>query len=209
MTYSAPLTQKPDVVMTVRLKGRATAASVSDAVGFDASAVLDELAQEGLVEPVTSFFKITPAGRDAATRTLDAVRAEIGQTALSAVYEAFCTTNSDFKATVTDWQLRTVDGVQVLNDHSDHRYDRAVLARLAVIHDEVSALLAGLPQSARRFGRYRDRLTFSLGKLTAGRREFMASPAVDSYHSVWFEMHEELIMLCGLTRADEAESGRG
>jgi hypothetical protein len=70
--------------------------------------VVDALAQDGLVEPVKSFFKITTAGVDAAARTLDAVRAEIDHTELAAVYETFSTTNGDFKATVTDWQLRTV-----------------------------------------------------------------------------------------------------
>jgi pyruvate,orthophosphate dikinase len=30
---------------------------------------------------------------------------------------------------------------------------------------------------------------------------------VDSYHTVWFELHEELIGMAGRTRATEAESG--
>jgi hypothetical protein len=209
MTRPAVPAQKPDVVITVRLKGRATAAAVSDAVGFDATPVLGALTHEGLVEPVKSFFKITPAGTDAAARTLEAVRAEVGDTKLTAVYESFSATNSAFKATVTDWQLRTVGGVHALNDHSDHRYDEAVLSRLRQIHDEISELLGVFPHSVGRYGRYRDRLTSSLAKLTGGQLEFMASPAVDSYHSVWFELHEELIMLCGLTRAGEAEAGRG
>ncbi len=31
---------------------------------------------------------------------------------------------------------------------------------------------------------------------------------IDSYHTVWFELHEELIALSGLTREDEAAAGR-
>jgi pyruvate,orthophosphate dikinase len=31
---------------------------------------------------------------------------------------------------------------------------------------------------------------------------------IDSYHTVWFELHEDLIGLAGLSRADEAAAGR-
>ena len=36
----------------------------------------------------------------------------------------------------------------------------------------------------------------------------MAAPIKDSYHTLWFEMHEELIELCGRSRASEAAEGR-
>jgi pyruvate,orthophosphate dikinase len=31
---------------------------------------------------------------------------------------------------------------------------------------------------------------------------------VDSYHGIWFELHEDLIQLAGRTRAAEVEAGR-
>jgi pyruvate,orthophosphate dikinase len=31
---------------------------------------------------------------------------------------------------------------------------------------------------------------------------------VDSYHGIWFELHEDLIGLAGRTRAAEVEAGR-
>ena len=37
---------------------------------------------------------------------------------------------------------------------------------------------------------------------------YIASPRVDSYHGVWFELHEDLILLAGRTREDEVASGR-
>jgi hypothetical protein len=36
----------------------------------------------------------------------------------------------------------------------------------------------------------------------------VASPRVDSYHSVWFELHEDLIRLAGRTRSAETAAGR-
>ena len=42
----------------------------------------------------------------------------------------------------------------------------------------------------------------------AGNGKFVASPRVDSYHGAWFELHEDLILLAGRTRADEVAAGR-
>jgi hypothetical protein len=36
---------------------------------------------------------------------------------------------------------------------------------------------------------------------------WLSRPLIDSYHTVWFELHEELILAAGLTREAEAESG--
>jgi hypothetical protein len=36
----------------------------------------------------------------------------------------------------------------------------------------------------------------------------LLKPLIDSYHTVWFELHEELISLAGLSREAEAASGR-
>ena len=209
MAISTALMQKPDVAVVVKLKGRVTAAGVSEAVGFDASKMLDELTADGHVEPVKAGFKITPTGLDVVNEALGAVRRDVGDRQLNEWYEVFCTINADFKATVTDWQLRQTGDTAVLNDHTDANYDGAVIARLQVVHASIVALLDQFPPSIPRYRRYRNRLDEALRKLVAGQLQFMASPAVESYHSVWFELHEELIMLCGLTRAGEAEAGRG
>jgi pyruvate,orthophosphate dikinase len=41
-----------------------------------------------------------------------------------------------------------------------------------------------------------------------GDNRFVASPRVDSYHGIWFELHEDLILLAGRNRADEVAAGR-
>ena len=43
---------------------------------------------------------------------------------------------------------------------------------------------------------------------SAATAAIVASPRVDSYHGVWFELHEDLILLAGRTRADEVAAGR-
>ena len=41
-----------------------------------------------------------------------------------------------------------------------------------------------------------------------GDQRYVASPRVDSYHGIWFELHEDLIQLAGRNRADEVAAGR-
>ena len=113
------------------------------------------------------------------------------------------------KAIVTDWQLRPGDGEPQVNDHADAAYDargprpagraprrRGRLARAARVRvaaaRRLSASASPGPSSER----------------PAGDGKYVASPRVDSYHGVWFELHEDLILLAGRTRADEVEAGR-
>jgi hypothetical protein len=54
---------------------------------------------------------------------------------------------------------------------------------------------------------YRAKLDEALVKINDGDTAWLTRPIVDSYHTVWFELHEELIGAAGLTRQDEAEAG--
>jgi pyruvate,orthophosphate dikinase len=52
------------------------------------------------------------------------------------------------------------------------------------------------------------RLARAASAIAAGDGSMIASPLKDSYHTVWFELHEELIHLAGRDRAiEEARSG--
>jgi pyruvate,orthophosphate dikinase len=112
------------------------------------------------------------------------------------------------KEAVTAWQLREVDGAQALNDHSDAAYDAKVLDRIAALHDDVVKWLSSLREAPPRLDHYRQRLDRALARARGGDHPFVASPRVDSYHGVWFELHEELILLAGRTRAEESAAGR-
>ena len=65
-------------------------------------------------------------------------------------------------------------------------------------------LVAGLP----RLAAYLERLERANAAAQGGDQRYVASPRVDSYHSVWFELHEDLILLAGRNRADEVAAGR-
>ena len=48
----------------------------------------------------------------------------------------------------------------------------------------------------------------TLANVQAGQPGYISSPLLDSYHTIWFELHEELITAAGRTRAQEAAAGR-
>jgi pyruvate,orthophosphate dikinase len=81
-----------------------------------------------------------------------------------------------------------------------------VLTRLASLHRDAKEWLS--PLSLGRFRLYLARLERALTCARDGDGRFVASPQVDSYHSVWFELHEDLIRLAGRNRSDETAAGR-
>jgi pyruvate,orthophosphate dikinase len=112
------------------------------------------------------------------------------------------------KTIVTAWQMKEVGGEQVLNDHADAEYDAGVLARLAALHVETKAWISPLYEGLPRLMSYGKRLDAAAEAAAGGDGLFIASPRVDSYHGVWFELHEDLIRLAGKTREEEVAAGR-
>jgi hypothetical protein len=107
--------------------------------------------------------------------------------------------NREFKALVTDWQLR--DGQP--NTHEDADYDAGVLARLDEVHRRVTPIVEAVSAELPRLGHYSAKLGAALDRVHAGETMWLSRPLIDSYHTVWFELHEELILAAGLTREAE------
>ena len=97
---------------------------------------------------------------------------------------------------------------QVRNDHTDAAYDKSVLEGFDPIHRDISDLIGTIATSAPRIGSYKQRLDLALGKIRSGDLRYIAAPDRDSYHTVWFELHQDLIGLAGTTRQKEAAAGR-
>ncbi len=195
------------------LKGMATADAVAEVLGCStddvSSVVTDLVADDKAQELAGARFRLLPdaiAEVDARFAT-DAER--LGPV-IEPLLDDFHAANDRFKQVITSWQMRDVDRETVPNDHSDPEYDAAVLARLDTeIHQAIVPIIETVAASEPRFARYADRLEAALAAIAAGTHQMVAHPLEDSYHTVWFELHEELIRLTGRNRADEAAAGRG
>jgi pyruvate,orthophosphate dikinase len=186
------------------LKGRASAEILADALFLPPDTVLAAylpFCERGLCAKEKSAMRLTPAGRDHVGRLLAAERAHADATAVVALYEDFCVLDAELKQIMTAWQLRP-DGAA--NDHADAVYDGGVLARLAQLQERVGPLLQRLPQLAPRLAAYGARLGRAAARIAAGDHSYVARIIADSYHTVWFELHEDLMSLAGLTRRGEA-----
>ena len=192
-------------LQAVRLKGRASRADLAATLGEDPNdiaAVVDQLVGSGLLIDGTAL-RVSPDGRARLEELLTDERRHIDTAAVSAAYGDFRAVNAEFKALVTDWQLK--DGQP--NTHQDPDHDAAVLARLDDVHHRVTPIVAAVADQIPRLNLYSARLQAALDKVHAGETVWLARPLIDSYHTVWFELHEELILAAGLTRESEAKAG--
>jgi DNA-binding MarR family transcriptional regulator len=200
-----------DTVRTLSIKGSATPDAVASALMSTPERVkptLDRLVRDGLAEREANMFRLTRSGKSKAKQLLAADQVRCGVSNAVAALDAFLALDKRAKETVTAWQLREEGGAQILNDHTDDRYDARVLNRLASLHRDAKELLALVGKTLDRFRLYTARLDRALTCARDGDGRFVASPQVDSYHSVWFELHEDLILLAGRNRADETAAGR-
>ena len=201
----------PDACLrAIAIKGFAQAGGVADVVlstAADVQPVLDGLVTDDLVVPSAGAYRLSDAGKARAAALLADEQATWGIANATGALDAFLALDQRMKETVTAWQMRDA-AAGVVNDHADADYDRAVLDRLAALHADAVAWLTPLETGCPRLGGYRVRLGRAADQALAGDGRYVASPRVDSYHSIWFELHEDLIQLAGRTRAGEVAAGR-
>lgn len=192
------------LLQAARLKGRLRP-EVAGLFAPEAAAELGALADAGLVTLTPAGARLTPAGRD---RLADLIRAEhdaVDQAQLEVLYDEFDRHNRAIKATITSWQVKP-DGTA--NDHADPAYDGDVIGQLALGHERFEPLLTKVAVVAPRLSHYPARFADAISRARSGDAGAVAHPLQDSYHQIWFELHEDLIGLLGRSREAEASAGR-
>ncbi|MGC0344202.1 hypothetical protein [Streptomyces sp. SLBN-8D4] len=119
---------------------------------------------------------------------------------ITAAYEAFLPVNRKIRDVCTAWQCRP-DGTA--NDHLDDVYDAGVRESLEDVHEAIQPVLRRLEQVLEGSGRYVTALEDALDRFDDGAPEWLASPLCDSYHTVWMRLHQELLLVLGISRAED------
>jgi hypothetical protein len=119
-----------------------------------------------------------------------------------AAYETFERINIELKTLITRWQTIDAGGSQIPNDHSNRDYDLRIIDRLGELHERAERLLTTLERTLPRFAYYRTRLLAALEKAEAGGTQWVSGATIESYHMLWFELHEDLLRLLGRERSE-------
>jgi len=123
---------------------------------------------------------------------------------LESLYEEkFRSLNREFKQIATDWQMRRIGERLEINDHRDLEYDFSVLNRLDGLHEGVKAMKDKLVSILPECEGFFDRLERAKEKLDSSDNRFFTGTDVDSYHAVWFEMHDYVLRKLGKERAED------
>ncbi|MEM7692098.1 MAG: hypothetical protein AAF194_06600 [Pseudomonadota bacterium] len=199
------------LVHMLSIKGFAKAETLAEACDTpvdEIESTLDALHKDALLETTRMGVKLSGLGKARAAHLLQSQREQGDSAALEEFYSTFESINAEYKQALADWQMRLGPDGPIPNDHLDHGYDEQVKERMfasrRALTDGLDALAASWPSLAL----YGDRLTRAFEKLSSGHQRYLAAPLIDSYHTVWFELHEALIRATGRNRAEEAAAGR-
>ncbi len=197
------------VLHVLRLVGLTDAAAVAQRLGLDRSVVDDHLANaahDGFARERTGTragWLLTEEGRKENERLLAEELDRAGhRPALTTAYHRFGPLNRRFLGLCTAWQVIDAE-TGTLNDHSDADYDRSIIDGLVRLDREIQSLCVDLADLFDRYAAYGPRLGRALARVGAGDLDWLTKPTIDSYHTVWFELHEDLLATLGLDRSTE------
>ena len=193
----------------IRLKGMADDAEVAARFGLDltlARELLLDFQAFGWITRVefvgTAGWTLTESGRSENERQLaHELAATNSNSSIHDAYLSFLPHNDRLLRACTDWQLRPsgADPLAV-NEHTDNEWDQRVLTTLSALREELRTICQELGHRLARFRGYDDRFTAALARVEQGELTWIARPRVDSCHTVWMELHEDLIATLGIRR---------
>ena len=191
-----------ELARVIQLKGLCTVERAS--VTLDTAELhIEELiaASDGRFHDTPRGIMLTPEGRSWVLEMLHEERGGADVAEAERSYSRFAGLNQKFKQIVTEWQMAS-------GGETDSIGWDAVVESVSQVQSGLQPILERNAALVPRLGSYARRFAVALDAMRLGDRSMLASPLKDSYHTVWFEYHEELIALCGRDRAKEEQPGQ-
>jgi len=177
--------------------------AATGAAPSDLDAIIATLEDEGTIErrvlAGTEHVALTSGGRARAAAVV-AAEGTLLRSHVAALDDEFRALNGNVKQILLRWQVRVDRTTEVLNDHSEARYDSLVLADLRAAQLAADRLLERLVPLRVRYADLRRRLREALARAAAGDRAAVAGVAADSFHTAWWELHGDLLAILGRAR---------
>jgi hypothetical protein len=187
------------VMHGLAIKKHATPEAVAGIVGLDVDdvrAALGRLVEAKRVVEARGKYLLAPAARMALDAEYSPLYEDVrADPDFVAGYQTFERLNVSLKRLITQWQTIDMGGQSVPNDHRNKAYDDKIIDRLGDLHESVEGALDRMARSLPRFLIYRDKLGAALEKAEDGASEWVSDAKIESYHTLWFELHEDLLRL--------------
>lgn len=189
----------------LRIKGFAKADTIAEVADLPLAVVEEHLAgllgrEWAMFREARQLWQLTLVGRD---EHRIALAEDVGGTdivkALSGSYSSFLELNEQFKMLCGAWQLK--DGEP--NDHTDSSYDDGVVNQLVGLNAKAVPVVTSMGAVLSRLGPYAPRLAATCKRVTNGETNMFTGVLCGSYHDVWMELHEDLILTQGIDRGNE------
>lgn len=194
------------VLHGVGIKKHAKPGTIASLLKLDPNHVEEELNSakcRGLVVEFEGNYSLSPLGRISYSSNSGRYFHEFRENRrFVKLYDDFEAINETLKSLVTDWQVINRAGTQIPNDHSDKEYDNKIIDKIGDLHEHAEKLLGGFESFIPRFKYYREALLAALERAEDGAIEWISEVKIDSYHTVWFELHEDLLCILGRTRTE-------
>jgi hypothetical protein len=187
------------VMHGLAIKKHATPEAVAGVLGLDVNVVratLGKLVETKRVVEAQGKYLLVPAARMALDMEYAPLYGDLrANAAFVSGYEDFERLNTTLKQLITEWQTVDVRGHRVPNDHGNKDYDDRLIDRLGNLHERAELALDRLASALPRFSIYRDKLGAALEKAENGEIAWVSDAKIESYHTLWFELHEDLLRL--------------
>lgn len=186
------------VLHALKVRGLADDAALCEITGMDEAAAkqtVGDLAEAGAVRQRkgrVGGYALTADGRAQHAALHDEYTDAEATTAAERAYEAFLPHNGTFKQLCTQWQTKA--------DERD-----VITFELSEIQAELNPSLEALGRDVPRFSRYPDRFEALMTRIRDGEPDAFLKPMTGSYHDVWMELHEDLLLATGRERGEHDE----
>ncbi len=159
-----------------------------------------EHAGEAVLRTRHQLWQLTPDGAARHKHRLaDEATRNPGTDQLRRAYDDFLPLNVALKEQCGKWQLRQGKP----NEHDDVAYDTGVMDGLGVIDTKAGGVLAVMSTALPRLGGYRPRLEQAYDRLRNHDADAFTGVSCGSYHDIWMELHQDLILTLGIDRLAE------
>lgn len=194
------------VMHGVAIKKHCSAADIVELTAMPVERVESELAAahaSGRLVEAGGSYMLSPAGHmillGEYSRFYSALR---NNGDFISAYDRFEIVNDELKQLITEWQVIEIAGKRVVNDHSDKDHDDKLIGRLGDLHERFEPILKTMVSGESRLSCYADKLEAALDRAEDSETQWVSDATIESYHTVWFEMHEDLLRLLGRVREE-------